>query len=95
MRLLEEVLTIEYGLDLGGWSLGHPGGMTPDGMTIVGTAYDAEHRAQAFLVTIPEPGTAALLSTGLACLVLTSLRGTSVGLALPLPPRRGAIGGPE
>jgi len=77
MRLLEEVLTAEYGLDLGGWSIGHPGGMTPDGRIIVGTAFDAEHHTQAFLVTIPEPGTAALLLMGLAG--LASWRGTSRG----------------
>jgi hypothetical protein len=72
LRSLKAALETEYGLALVGWSLEYGSSITPDGETIVGTGLDPSGNVQAFIATIPEPGTAQLLTAGL--LVLTSLQ---------------------
>lgn len=65
MRSLQGALTDEYGLDLTGWTLLYASDITPDGRTIVGTGIDPNGDVEAWITTIPEPGTALLLGAGL------------------------------
>ena len=72
MRDLKLVLT-EMGLDLTGWSLLGAGGISPDGRTIVGGGVNPQGFNEAFLVMIPEPGSATVLAL-VGCTVLARRR---------------------
>jgi len=62
MRNLQDLLTDDFGLDLTGWQLGEARGISADGLTIVGSAYNPDRKAEAWIAHIPEPGTLQLLS---------------------------------
>jgi probable HAF family extracellular repeat protein len=73
MRLLQDVLENDYGLDLTGWTLGTPisgiggaWGVSADGRTIVGTGLNPSGQAEAWIAVLPEPSLTWLL--GLAVL---------------------------
>ena len=72
MRTLQNVLIDDYGLDLGGWTLGGADGISDDGKTIVGWGRNPDGSADAWIATIPEPATLSLL--GLGCYVLLRKR---------------------
>jgi probable HAF family extracellular repeat protein len=65
MRSLQQVLTIDFALDLTGWTLREATGISADGMTIVGTGTNPRGQNEAWIAVIPEPATALLLLTGL------------------------------
>ncbi len=53
MRLLQQVLTEEYGLDLSGWKLTQAYAISPDGRSIVGHGTNPEGENEAWLVRLP------------------------------------------
>jgi len=61
---MEWLLTREYGLDLSGWVLTAATGVSADGHTIVGYGINPSGNWEAWVATIPEPGTLALLALG-------------------------------
>jgi hypothetical protein len=64
MRELDQILANEFGLDLTGWTLHEAYGISDDGRTIVGYGTNPSGYGEAWLATIPEPGTGLLLMTG-------------------------------
>ncbi len=64
VRLLEEILVEDYGLDLTGWDLLSATGISYDGMTIVGTGINPDGYLEGWVATIPEPATIILLGIG-------------------------------
>lgn len=66
VRLLSDVLTRDYGLDLTGWTL-EAGFVSADGSTIVGRGVNPSGRGEAFLAVIPEP------SSSLAAIVFAAV----------------------
>ena len=69
MRRLQDVLTVDLGLDLTGWTLRDARAVTPDGLTIVGWG-TRNGTTEAFVAFIPEPSSFALFALGLPALVL-------------------------
>jgi uncharacterized membrane protein len=67
-RSLKTVLEDDHGLDLTGWQLEFAGGISADGRTIVGYGINPSGQREAWIATIPEPGSAALLALGLGLL---------------------------
>jgi uncharacterized membrane protein len=67
MQSLQDVLTNQYGLgsELSGWNLVSATGISADGTTIVGGGTQG-----AWIATIPEPSTLALVCTGVAVLAI-------------------------
>ena len=65
IRILQDVL-IDLGLDLTGWTLTEATGISDDGLTIVGTGINPNGDTEAFIATLPEPGTLGLLVVGAA-----------------------------
>jgi probable HAF family extracellular repeat protein len=67
MRLLEDMLTDDYGIDLDGWVIDAATAISDDGLTIAG--YGANPNlgtfTRGFVVTLPEPGTLFLVSVGI------------------------------
>lgn len=59
------VLLEQLGLDLTGWTLEHAIAISNDGSTIVGYGTNPLGFTEAFVATIPEPGTGLLLGLGL------------------------------
>ena len=57
MRELDDTLT-GLGLNLTGWSLDEATGISADGNTIVGWGMNPNGQREAWLATVPEPGTA-------------------------------------
>lgn len=65
MRSLQNVLTNDFGLDLRGWRLSRAAGISADGLTIVGSAYNPSNRNEAWIAQldaqtvqpVPEPST--------------------------------------
>jgi uncharacterized membrane protein len=74
MRRLQDVLVAEYGLDLAGWTLFSANGISADGNTIVGWGVGPDGASQGWIATVPEPGTALLVATGLAGLAVRRRR---------------------
>lgn len=75
MRNLKQALTDDYGLGaaLAGWSLDNAMDISADGVAITGTATAPDGFQQAFVVLVPEPGTAGL-AIGFAGMVLGGRR---------------------
>ena len=75
MRLLNEVLENDFGLDLSDWQLTEAWSswmatvISEDGTTIVGVAVKAEGQQEAWRAVIPEPATAVLLALAGLCLL--------------------------
>ena len=74
MRNLREVLTSICGLDLNGWTLTTATDVSADGLTVVGTGINPDGNSEAWIATIPEPATVALLAGGFVALVLRKRR---------------------
>ncbi len=64
MRDLQDVLEVGCGLDLGGWTLDHAVAVSADGMTILGHGHNPSGLTEAWIATIPEPATLALVALG-------------------------------
>jgi probable HAF family extracellular repeat protein len=60
IRLLSDVLTNDYGLDLTGWTLRDVDGISADGLTLVGAGTNPSGHTEAWIAHIPEPATASL-----------------------------------
>jgi hypothetical protein len=78
MRLIEQVLMDDYGLDLTGWTLTSVVGVSADGRTIVGQGYNPSGDLDGWIATIPEPGTALLVLAGLVGLAMGRTRRRSI-----------------
>jgi len=61
---LKDVLVTDFGLDLAGWTLTGATGISDDGFTIVGNGINPDGFNEAWIVVIPEPGSALLLVAG-------------------------------
>ncbi len=68
LRLLEDVLIDDYGIDLTGWSIQSATGISANGMTIVGSGINPNGDREAFIAIIPEPGSLVCLSVTLTLL---------------------------
>lgn len=64
MRSIRQLAT-ERGIDLTGWQLGDAWDISADGRAIVGTGRNPSGNTEAWLLVIPETGTALLLGAGL------------------------------
>jgi hypothetical protein len=69
MRKLSDVLTNNYGLNLGSMRLAGATGISDDGHTITGVAVDSVGAVCGFAAVIPEPGTLSLLAAGVLVMV--------------------------
>ena len=65
MRALIQILA-DQGIDMTGWNLKGATGISADGLTIVGSGINPLGNYEAWIATIPEPGTATLLALGIA-----------------------------
>jgi len=70
MRVLQDFLMNELGLDLTGWQLTNAFGISDDGLTIVGRGTNPDGISQGWIAVIPEPATGLLCLLGLAGLGL-------------------------
>jgi len=73
MRILKDVL-VDCGLDLTGWTLTEAWDVSNDGPTIVGRGYNPQGIGEAWVATLPEPATLALVGLGLAALLVRRRR---------------------
>ncbi|CAK9076044.1 PEP-CTERM sorting domain-containing protein [Durusdinium trenchii] len=64
MRNLKDILTLDYGLDLTGWTLDEARGITADGRAIVGTGTNPNGRSEAWVAVVPEPSSFVLAGFG-------------------------------
>jgi probable HAF family extracellular repeat protein len=64
MQNLKDLLINNCGLDLTGWRLTDAYGISPNGLTIVGTGINPDGYQEAYMATIPEPASAFLLIIG-------------------------------
>ena len=71
MRNIRDILVNDCGLDLTGWTLTHALGISADGLTICGQAYDPAGYPEAWIATIPEPASILIL---LGAVATTALR---------------------
>ncbi|MHC5211062.1 MAG: hypothetical protein ACYTG2_10125 [Planctomycetota bacterium] len=53
MRNLQDMLTLDFGLDLGGWTLLQATSVSDDGSVLVGYGLDPQGATQAWIVTLP------------------------------------------
>lgn len=65
VRLLREVLEVDYGLDLSGWILQEANDISIDGTVIVGTGINPLGQTEAYVAFIPEPATMLLFAVAL------------------------------
>ena len=64
MRRLSDILTLDYNLDLTGWTLQWASGISVDGTTIVGGGINPNGDFEAFIARIPTPGALMLFGLG-------------------------------
>lgn len=64
VRRLQDILTLDYGMDLTGWTLKQATGISDDGGVIVGWGLDPAGKEEAFVAVLPEPATLSLLALG-------------------------------
>lgn len=64
MLNLQELLENSYGLNLSGWTLNQAMGISNDGSVIMGHGENPLGNTEAWIATIPEPGTVLLLGLG-------------------------------
>ena len=71
MRNLKDVLVNDCGLDLTGWTLSEPKGISADGSTILGDgSFGSSNYTQAWVAVIsPEPCTFVQAAVALLCLI--------------------------
>lgn len=77
MRNLQDVLTLDYGLDLTGWDLEDAFSVSDDGRVIVGGGWNPQGNYEAFvanLTEVPVPASAMLFGSGLLSLIGLSRR---------------------
>ncbi len=74
VRRLQEVLSVDYGLDLTGWELTRGADISADGRVIVGNATNPDGNREAWRVVIPEPSSGVLVINGLLVLLTCGLR---------------------
>jgi probable HAF family extracellular repeat protein len=67
MRALIQILA-DQGIDMTGWNLTDAMGISAYGLTIVGSGTNPSGFGEAWIATIPEPGTATLVGMGLVSL---------------------------
>jgi len=72
IRNLEDVLTNDFGLDLGYWDFEEATDVSADGTVIVG--FGNSNGTQAFRAVIPEPSSFAMLGAGVVALLLVIRR---------------------
>jgi probable HAF family extracellular repeat protein len=89
VRDLADVLT-DLGVDLTGWTLWRAYGVSADGNTIVGCAYNPDGYLEAYVAHIPEPSTLALLTLA----TLIAARRQRQVRERPAPKGAPASGGP-
>lgn len=70
MRKLQDVLTLDCGLDLTGWRLRFAQAVSADGQTIAGRGINPNGYVEAWVAQLPEPASVAMLSV----LIVTTLR---------------------
>jgi hypothetical protein len=63
-RLIEDILTDDYGIDLGGWTLLNATGISANGTTICGEGINPAGNFEGWVATIPEPASLLLLAAG-------------------------------
>jgi uncharacterized membrane protein len=68
MRVLQEVLTADFGLDLDGWRLQTATAISDDGRVITGIGINPSGATEAWIAQVPEPSIALLLSVALLAL---------------------------
>ena len=64
MRSIQDVLVNDLGLDLTGWTLREAQAISEDGLTVVGWGYNPSGNTEAWIATIPEPGSLGLALVG-------------------------------
>ncbi len=66
MRLLEDMLTDDYGVDLDGWKLYWATAISDDGLTIAGVGANESLGTftRGFVITLPEPSTLLIVAAG-------------------------------
>jgi len=74
VRLLEDILENDLGLELGGWRLLAATDVSADGTVIVGRGYNPGGRPESFVAIIPEPATVWLLIVATIGTVVISAR---------------------
>ncbi|NUQ46295.1 MAG: PEP-CTERM sorting domain-containing protein [Phycisphaerae bacterium] len=66
IRSVRDVLSVDYGLDLSGWTLSQAYGISGDGRVITGYGVNPAGQTEAWIAIIPEPNTLILLMLGVA-----------------------------
>jgi uncharacterized membrane protein len=75
LRLLQDVLVRDYGLDLTGWTLQNALGVSADGKTIVGGGPSPGGQpGEGFVVVLPEPAAGATATVMLSMIALRRRR---------------------
>jgi probable HAF family extracellular repeat protein len=72
MRLLQQVLTEDYGLDLSGWNLWQAAAVSGDGRTIVGSGTNPSGETEAWIAVLPDLSEATVCHKGRKTLTLNT-----------------------